>query len=172
VQAEKFPWWKLILGFVLFLLFHQVYDLLSGSVLGALLGEGIDSVFPHMKMLFYSYLVISIMDFFIKRKNGNLGSAFFYSRMLILSSAPWMMIAIYYALEAVGIPLPGRTELIWGIIMTIVGIYLCIRMEEPLDNISLRNSMKALIVIAFVGTIMTYVGFSFHVPDNFFYVDR
>jgi hypothetical protein len=171
MRTEKFPWWKFIAGYLFFILHHQIFDLLGGNTLGAILGEGIEAVFPHMKMLFFAYLEVSLIDYFIQRRNGTPGASFFFSRMLILSAAPWMMIAMYFALEAVGIPLPGRTELAWALVMTAVGIYLCIRLEEPLDNLPLRNSLKALILLAFLGTVLTYAGFSFHVPDNFFYVD-
>ena len=167
----KFPWWKLIVGYLLFVFFHQLIYIIPGTLVGNLFSEGIESVYPHMKMLFYAYLVVSVIDYFLRRKDINLES-FLYARMLILSAVPWMMIAIYYSLEAIGIDLPMLVELIWGLIMTGVGVYICIRLEEPLDNVSLRGAAKAVILLAFVGTLLTYVGFSFHVPDNFFYVDR
>ena len=170
MKTEKFPWWKFILGFILYLLFHELYDLLGGNMIGVIVSEAIDGVYPHMKMLFYAYLIVSIVDFFVKRKNSTLGSSFFFSRMLILSAMPWMMIAMYYSLEAVGIPLPGRTELIWGIFMTLVGLYFCIRLEEPFESMTLGNAAGTMIILAFAGTFITYIGFAFHVPDNFFEV--
>ena len=110
-----------------------------------------------------------IKDFLLNHKTINL-KPFLYARMLILSSVPWMMIAMYFSLEAIGIPLPGRTELVWGIIMTLAGIYFCIRLEAPFEGMPLSNAAKAMIILAFVGTVLTYIGFSFHVPDNFFQV--
>ena len=165
----KFSWWKLIVGFILYLFFHQVYRIFPGNPVAALVGEGITAIYPHMKMLFYAYLFVSLIDFFLNRNTIELKS-FLYARMLILSAAPWMMIAMYFSLEAVGIPLPGRTELVWGILMTLVGIYFCIRLEAPFEAMPLGNAAKSMIVLAFVGTILTYIGFSFHVPDNFFEV--
>lgn len=165
----KLTWWKLIVGFVLYLFFHQVYQIFPGNLVATLLGEGITAIYPHMKMLFYAYLFVSLIDFFINRKKINL-KPFLYARMLILSSVPWMMIAMYFSLEAIGIPLPGRTELVWGIFMTLVGIYLCIRLEAPFESMQLRNAVKAMIILAFVGNLLTYIGFSFHVPANFFQV--
>ena len=165
----KLTWWKLIVGFVLYLFFHQVYRIFPDNLIAALLGEGISAIYPHMKMLFYAYLFVSLIDYFINRKKINL-KPFLYARMLILSSAPWMIIAMYFSLEAIGVPLPGRTELVWGIIMTLIGIYLCIRLEAPFEGMQLGNAARAMIILAFVGTVLTYVGFSFHVPDNFFRV--
>ena len=165
----KFSWWKLIVGFILYLFFHQVYRIFPGNPVAALVGEGITAIYPHMKMLFYAYLFVSLIDFFLNRNTIEL-KPFLYARMLILSAVPWMMIAMYFSLEAVGIPLPGRTELVWGILMTLVGIYFCIRLEAPFEAMPLGNAAKSMIVLAFVGTVLTYIGFSFHVPDNFFEV--
>jgi hypothetical protein len=120
-----------------------------------------------MKMLFYAYLVLSIIDFFRLRKSG-LPVSFFYARMLILAAVPWMMIAIYYAVEAVGITLPHAVDITWAILMTLFGLYFSIRLEELLDRVEFRPALKGLIVVAFLGALLTYVGFSFHVPDNFF----
>ena len=165
----KLSWWKLIVGFIFYLFFHQIYDIFPGSIVGAILGERISGVYPHMKMLFYAYLFVSLIDYFLRRNTVDVKS-FLYARMLTLSAVPWMMIATYYSLEAVGIPLPGRTELIWGIFMTLVGLYFCIRLEEPFEGMSLGNAARTMIVLAFAGTFITYIGFSFHVPDNFFEV--
>jgi hypothetical protein len=62
--------------------------------------------------------------------------------------------------------------LIWGLIGTAIGIYFCIRLEEPFEAMSLRPSIKGMIILAFIATFITYVGFSFNVPDNFFIVTR
>ena len=49
-MREKFPWWKLIAGYVFFIFFHQIYDILGGGMLAVILGEGIESIYAHMKM--------------------------------------------------------------------------------------------------------------------------
>lgn len=167
-----FAWWKLIVGYLLYVFFHQAYDLLGGNVLGAILGEGIGGIYPHMKMLFFAYLAVAGIDYFIQRRKRQVGESFFYARMLILASVPWMMIAMYFVFEAVGIVLPHGVELAWGLIMTAVGFYFCIRLEEPLEAMPLRGALKGMIIFAFTAAFITYVGFSFHVPDNFFSVTR
>ncbi|HET9910600.1 MAG TPA: hypothetical protein VFQ13_01860 [Anaerolineales bacterium] len=166
-MRAKFPWVKFFLGFGLYLFFHQIHDLLPGTIIGTIFGESISSVYAHMKMLFYAYLVLSMIDYFRFRKSGLPGS-FFSARMLILAAVPWMMIAIYYSVEAMGITLPRAVDLTWAILMTGFGLYLSIRLEEPLESMELRPALRSLILIAFLGALITYVGFSFHVPDNFF----
>lgn len=166
-MRAKFPWSKFLLGFGLYLFFHEIDRLLPGSIIGTILGEGIESVYAHMKMLFYAYLILSIVDFFWLRKNG-LPVSFFYARMLILAAVPWMMIVVYYSIEAMGIVLPRAIDITWAVLMTAFGLYLAIRLEEPLEGMELRPALKSTIFIAFLAALITYVGFSFHVPDNFF----
>jgi len=166
-MREKFPWAKMIVGYLLYVFFHQAYDLFGGGTFGAVLGEGIESIYSHMKMLFYAYLILSAYDFFRLRKTG-LPASFFYSRMLILAAVPWMMIIVYYAVEAMGIVLPHAIDLAWALIVTAFGLYFSIRLEAPLDRMDVRPALKAMIVIAFASAFITYVGFSFRIPDNFF----
>jgi hypothetical protein len=166
-MRAKFPWAKFLLGFGLYLFFHEIDRLLPGSIIGTILGEGIESVYAHMKMLFYAYLILSIIDFFQLRKSG-LPVSFLYARMLILAAVPWMMIIVYYSIEATGIILPRAIDLTWAVLMTAFGLYFSIRLEEPLERMELRPALKSTILIAFLAALITYVGFSFHVPDNFF----
>jgi hypothetical protein len=168
-MKPRFPWWKFIAGYLFFLISHQIYDWTGGNLLGVIFGEKYESVYPHMKMLFIAYLMVCLIDLLLRRKSIAL-QPFLYSRMLLLSSVPWMMIAMFYTPQAVGLPVEGTVELVWGIIMTGVGLYFCIRMEEPFEAMPLRNSAKAMIALAFLATVITYAGFSFAVPDNFFYV--
>ena len=163
---KKLSWWKLIVGFLFYLFFHQIYDWMPNT-LGAILGESIGSVYAHMEMLFYAYLVVSIIDYVRNRNEINL-EKFVYARMLILASVPWMMIIIYYAVEAMGIQLPHAVDIAWGIITTLIGLYFSIRLEEPFENMPLSGSVKAMIILAFITALITYVGFSFEVPHNFF----
>jgi hypothetical protein len=166
-MRAKFPWLKFLLGFGLYIFFHEIDRLLPGTILGTILGEGIESVYAHMKMLFYAYLALSIIDFFRLRKDG-LPVSFFYARMLILAAVPWMMIVVFYSLEALGIILPRAVDLTWALLVTAFGLYFSIRLEEPLEPMELRPALKSTILIAFLAALITYVGFSFHVPDNFF----
>jgi hypothetical protein len=164
-MQRKFQWWKLIAGYLLFLFFHQVYDILGGGRLGAILGEGIESIYAHMKMYFYAYLIVSVIDYFLRRKE--LISTFWYSRMLIASSFPWMSIAIWFVPEALGIDI-SSFELLYSLTLTLIGLYFAFRLDDDLEKVEFGRAAKILIWIAFTAALITYIGFSFNPPDNFF----
>src|SRR4026207_2369866 len=110
-MREKFTWWKLLAGFSFFIFFHQIYDILGGGTLAAILGEGIESIYAHMKMYFYAYLLVCLIDYFLRRKHVVSISSFWYPRMLIAASFPWMSIAIWFIPIALGFEL-SKVELI------------------------------------------------------------
>jgi len=164
---SKFPWWKLIVGYLLFIFFHQVHDILGGGTLATILGEGIESIYAHMKMYFYAYLVISIVDYSLRRAQISSASSFWTTRMLIASSFPWMSIAVWFIPVALGVEL-GSRELIYSLVMTLFGLYFAIHLDDGLENVEFRPALKAMILVAFAAAIITYVAFSFVAPDNFF----
>ena len=167
MRSAKFLWWKFFLIYGFYVLSHEMDRFFPGTIVAVVLGEGIQSIYAHMKMLFVAYLAMSIIDYFRYRKTSQPVN-FFHARMLILAAVPWMMIVVYYAVEAVGITLPHIYDLTWALIMTGVGIYASMRLEEPLENTPMRQSLKNVILIFFLAALVTYVGFSFHVPDNLF----
>jgi hypothetical protein len=166
-MRTKFQWWKLVVGYLFFLFFHEVYGLLGGGTLASILGEGIESIYSHMKMYFYAYLLVAVIEYFLRRKQISSTSAFLYSRMLIAAAFPWMSIAIWFIPEALGLDI-SSFELPYSLTMTVIGLYFAFRLDEGLETVEYRPVLKFLIWIAFLAAWITYIGFSFHVPDNFF----
>ena len=164
---SKFPWWKLVAGYVFFAFFHQIHDILGGGILAAILGEGIESIYAHMKMYFYAYLLVNAIDHFLRRAQIRSASSFWTTRMLVASSFPWMSIAIWFVPVALGFDLGGY-EFAYSLTLTVLGLYFAFRLDEGLENVEFRPALKSLIWVAFAAAWITYIGFSFHVPDNFF----
>ena len=166
-MQTKFQWWKLITGYLFFLFFHQIYGILGGGTLASILGEGIESIYAHMKMYFYAYLLVCVIDYFLRRKSIPSAGDFWYPRMLIAAAFPWMAIAIWFVPEALGLSL-GSYELAYSLSLTVIGLYFAFQLDDGLTGLQLRPVLKTFIWIAFAAAVITYIGFSFHVPDNFF----
>jgi hypothetical protein len=43
-------------------------------------------------------------------------------------------------------------------------------LDDELDRMEFRPALKSMSWLTFLAALITYVGFSFHVPDNFFIV--
>ena len=122
-----------------------------------------------MRMYFYAYLLVSAIDYFLRRQRIASTGSFWYARMLIASAFPWMSIAIWFIPVALGFGL-GNYELTYSLLLTIVGLYFAFRMDEALESVEFRPALQAMIWVAFIAAWITYIGFSFHVPNDFFIV--
>jgi hypothetical protein len=51
----------------------------------------------------------------------------------------------------------------------VIGVYLAIRMEEPLESTAYNLPLKLLLVAAFLAAITIYTGFSLIEPHHLFF---
>jgi hypothetical protein len=169
----KFQWWKWLVVWGFFLLLHFSYDLIPSKVV-LIFGEQSEAVITHMKMVMWAYLFASLIEFILHRKKIESVDQFTYSRLLVAMVLPWLAITIWHTAIAVGILLPEKPwEIVYANVTTALGIYVGLRIEEALDQINYyRPAFKAVIIMMFVITLLTYISFSFNAPpgySNYFY---
>jgi len=152
----------------LFLLLHFSYETFP-NVVFRIIGEEGETTFFHMKMLFFAYLLITAVEFFLRRKNLPSVQAFVFSRALIAVVYPWLTITMWFTAEALGVHIPPIPwEIIYANVFTVIGVYMAVRMEELFTETEFRPSLKILITIAFATALLSYVSFSFRAPMPFF----
>ena len=134
-----------------------------------ILGEDGETTFFHMKMLFFAYVAVTLVEFLVRRSKIRSVQSFVFSRALIAVVYPWLTITIWFSAEAVGIHLPVIPwEIVYANVITVVGIYMALRMEELFAETDFRLSLKWLIALAFVTALLAYVSFSLKTPMPFF----
>ena len=159
--------WKVFAVWGTFLLLHFSYETFPNTIF-RIIGEDGETTFFHMKMLFFAYVGITLVEFVVRRRSC-LAQTFLFSRALIAVAYPWLTITIWFAAEALGVAIASIVvELIYANVVTVIGIYLAVRMEEIFSETEFRPSMKALISIVFVAALVSYVSFSLKVPMPFF----
>ena len=164
----KFLWWKLFAVWIGFLLLHFSYETFPGSIF-RLFGEANETTFFHMKMLFFSYLIVSLVELAVRWKNLASRQTFFYSRSLIGVAYPWLTITMWFTAEAMGLKLPVIPwELIYANIFTLLGIYIALRMEEVFEGVTFRPALKGMILLVLITALISYAAFSINPPVHFF----
>lgn len=168
MTRPKFTWWKLIAVWVLFLALHFSYETFPNSLF-QILGEVGETTYFHMKMLFFAYVLVTLAEFLVRRKKLVSPAGFVYSRALIAVAYPWLAITLWFTAEALGLVMPNLAiELVYANVTTAIGIYLALRMEEALDGVDFRPSLRALVIVLFACATVSYVAFSLHTPLHFF----
>lgn len=167
-RHARLKWWKLLSIWGLFLLLHFSYETFP-TLLFKIIGEEGETTFFHMKMLFVAYVAVSLIELAVNRKHIASASGFVYSRALIAVAFPWLTITLWFAAEALGIRLPVIPwELVYANVMTVLGVYFALRLEEALDDVEFRPALRVLIVLVFACAVLSYVSFSLHLPMPFF----
>ena len=168
MQGPRFPWWKLVAVWVGFLLLHFSYGIFPGLFF-KMVAEDHEATFLHMKMLFVAYVVVSLVEFVVRRKRIGSAQTFLYGRALIAVVYPWLTITLWFTAEALGFHLTVMPwELIYANLATLIGIYMAVRMEELFREVKFRPAFKALVALVFAAAILSYVSFSLNVPMHFF----
>ena len=167
-NRPRLSWWKLIAVWGTFLLLHFSYDTFP-SLLFRLLGEDHEATFFHMKMLFVAYVAVSAVELVIRRKSLRSIDTFIYSRALIAVAYPWLTITMWFTAEALGFKIPLIPwEIIYANVLTVLGIYLALRMEELFVDTEFRPALKAMILLLFAAAVLSYAAFSLETPVHFF----
>ncbi len=168
METRRLAWWKLFAVWGLFLALHFSFETFPNTLF-RLIGEDGETTFFHMKMLFFAYVFVTLVELAVRRGRLESPSDFVYSRALIAVAYPWLTITMWFAAEALGIAMRSITVVIlYANITTALGIYLALRMEEALDPVRMRASLRAMVVLVFCCAVLAYASFSFKTPMPFF----
>lgn len=168
MDRAHLPKWKLFAVWGVFLLLHFSYETFP-NLLFKVIGEEGETTFFHMKMLFFAYVFVSLAEFAVRRSRLGSTADHFASRALVAVAYPWLTITLWFSAEAAGIAMPNlAVELAYANVMTVLGIYVALRIEELLDAAAFRPSMRALSALLFAAAVLSYVAFSFELPMPFF----
>lgn len=168
MTRPKFTWWKLVAVWVVFLALHFSYETFP-NLLFQIIGEVGETTYFHMKMLFFAYVLVTLGEFLVRRTKLVSPAGFIYSHALIAVAYPWLTISLWFTAEALGLAIPNLAiELLYANVVTAIGIYLALRMEEALDGVVFRPALGALVILLFACATLGYVAFSLNTPLHFF----
>ena len=163
-----FMWWKLISTWIVFLLLHYSYETFPNTLF-KIIGEQGETNFFHMKMLFFAYIFTSIAEYVINRKKIASLDNFVYTRLVVAVAYPWLTITMFFIPQVISGDMLGMPwEIVFANVVTLIGVYLALRLEEAMASIKYRPALKATIWLVFLSALASYVAFSFNVPEHFF----
>jgi hypothetical protein len=158
------PWVKSLLFWVTFLLLYVLRKL--APVIPITLFAGInESNFQHYKGTFFAYLIISLIEFLVFRKGIENKSSFWYARLIATIFAPWMVFLVWYLVPAIYGPMPNMgLEILYGNLVTLAVGFLAVTFEHGFEQIAYNKSLKTVIWLIFVISILVYTILTFKLP--------
>jgi len=165
---------KALIFLFVFLMLHFGYELTDWTFLTPFCGTN-ESVFQHLKMAFWSYLLLTVLIEYpfirkkIEKRKANktiivIGN-FWYSRLLSVIMLPWIMLIVWYLLPAVyGKAESLLVDLIWVIAVTYLSCFFVGYIEKETEKIEFRLSTKYIILFLVLTSGFLFVWFTYKLP--------
>lgn len=153
---------KVIIIWVVFALLHYATDLIQSPIV-AFFGEanGLESIWGHLKMNFWTYIFVTIGEFFIFRKKISDVSQFWYTRLLSAVLYPWLSMTFWMTGSALngGLEPIRPIELSFSLLSNVFAAYFIVRLEQVFDAVKFRKATQWTILFFFIIALIQYVSF-------------
>ena len=90
------------------------------------------------------------------------------SAALIAVSYPWLTITFWFLARAFQIEFPVFWEIVYANLMVLLGFYIAIRLEELLDGVVVRPSLRWMSFLLLSAAVIVYVLFTYDPTYPFF----
>ena len=151
--------------FGIFLVLHFLHDAFPNRVTGVVAGTS-ESVFQHMKMGFYAYLIAGTLEYrLIPTRQWLFSGRILFPWLFTSVAVPWMLFLLYYIMPAVvSDEVSMGFHVTYSIIITyIAGIFAAI-MRDNLAESPLRFPFRLMTALLFAATLLIMVVFNIETP--------
>lgn len=155
---------KALIYLAFFSILHFSLELSGWSFLKPLAGTD-ESVFQHLKMAFWAYLLASVLEYPFFKKKKKTYQSFWYPRFLAATFVPWVIFLVYFLGPATGGKFSSSVlELTWAILVSYFSGLAGGLLESHLEEQKLAFCFKALIIFLLLASAFLYVAFTYSLP--------
>jgi hypothetical protein len=155
---------KIVIYQLLFLLLHYLYDWFPNNLTTIFSGIN-ESVYQHMKIGFFAYLLFAIIEFLIIRKAINSFDQHVFSRLFSATYLPLIMLVFYL----VGPLTFGHTdnmllEIVFANLALIATSLTTFTVESHIEKAKPNLWFKIIIIVLFVLSLVEFIAFTNELP--------
>lgn len=155
----------IVLG--IFTLLHYTYDFFPNVVIQIFSGIN-ESVFQHMKIAFYSYIILIIIEFVVFKKKITNTTNFLFSRIFSAIFYPWMMFMLFFFTRVI---YPWQMYFVVEIISAQTVLYVSVLIlsfiELDIMKIEFGRRVKIILIILIILLIIEFTAFTFYLPWHY-----
>ncbi|MHA1518931.1 MAG: DUF6512 family protein [Promethearchaeota archaeon] len=175
LEDKKYYLIRCIAFLQLFLILHYAYDFAPEGFLKNLLGifSGTqESIFQHMKIAFYAYILLFLIEYPVFRGQIQNPSKYFYSNLLATIFLPWLIFIVYYSLLAfTGRLYPVVIEIVYANIAVLGVLYITTTLQQKFISIEYTKEIKVMIIFLMVCMISQFTIFTLEIPELGFFFE-
>lgn len=155
----KRSFFYIIMSILLGVLWHYIYDWSNGNQFVGMFFPKNESTWEHLKLLFYPVLIISILEYILKRRRDG----FIVSRTYGVFYGMAIIVILFYTyMGVVGIEYAPI-----NIIIYIIGVFAAYGMSEKYyeRRSSTFRSREIITILLILLMVIAFAVFSFYTPD-------
>ncbi len=155
---------KAFIYLIFFSILHFGYDLTHLSFLKPFCGID-ESVFQHLKMAFWAYLLASLVEYPVYKRKNKKYDSFWIPRFFSATVVPWTIFLVWYLAPATG----GKfrlsyMELIWALVVSYFSGLAGGLIERTLEEQRLAFCFKVLVIFLALASAFLYIAFTYQLP--------
>lgn len=121
-----------------------------------------ESNFQHYKAAFFSWIIVSLIEYPLVKRSIAGRDSYFYSRMATTTILPWFIFILWYTGPAVYGQMPNiGLEVAYANLITILSGITAAVFEKGLIQIKYFTGLKIVIIFLFLVSLMHYIVFTF-----------
>jgi len=164
LDDHKYTYIRSLIFLGIFILMHYTYKFFPNVVIQIF--SAIDeSVFQHMKIGFYSYLILSVIEFLIFKKKIADTTKFLFSRVFSMVLYPYLIFLFFLFTRVV---YPWQMHFVIEIISAQIVVYISVLflgfLEVEIVKLEFGKRLRVLSLILLVLLIIEFTAFSFYLP--------
>ena len=146
------------------MILHYSYDFLPILPLKIISGIN-ESFFQHIKIVFFTYLIVNLVEYLIRRKDIENRKSFVLTRLFSTTILPWFVFIIWFIAPAYYGPIGNVAfEILYANIALLISGFCALIIEQTMDGIPYQSLARIVIIALFVISLSLYVIFTFKLP--------
>ncbi len=164
LDDNKYIYIRSLLLLAIFIGMHYLYKFFPNVIIHIFSGIN-ESVFQHMKVGFYSYLILSVIEFLVFKKKITNKVKFLFSRVFSMVLYPYLIFLFFLFSRVV---YPWQMLFVIEIISAQITVYISVLflsfIEVEIMKFEFGKRLRVLLVILLVLLIIEFTAFSFYLP--------
>ena len=164
LYEKKYIYLRSLLFLAIFIGMHYLFKFFPNVITQVFSGIN-ESVFQHMKVGFYSYLIISVIEFFVFKKKIVDKTKFLFSHVVSMVIYPFF-IFVFFLFTRVVYPwqMLSVVEIIFAQITVYISVLFLGFIETDIAKLEFGKRLKRMLLIFLVLLLIEFTAFSFYLP--------
>lgn len=164
LDDNKYLYLRSLLFLAIFTGMHYAYKFFPNVVV-LLFSPLNEAVFQHMKTGFYTYIILTVIEFFIFKKKITNNTQFLFSRVFSMVLYPFLIFLFFLFTRVV---YPWQMHFVVEIISAQIVVYISVLflgfLEVDIAKLEFGKRLRVLLLILIVLLIIEFTAFSFYLP--------